>query len=342
MSEIARSGTAASLTLALVLLGTMSAPWLRANASGSAPDPSPGFKVKSEVVRVPVVVMDKKGQLYTDLEKEQFTILEDGIEQPLSVFTGGESAMNIVLLLEYSRLILPMLGEVVKSAALFVSQMLQPQDYAAMVSFDIKPQIVSDFSGRPGILLRSLRGLVQHVPFYRESSLYDALEFTLYGNINYTGLSSVEGRTAVLLIASGKDTLSKINFDEARRVVTNAGVPIYSIDIGEASALRANLYMSDRRRLSHYQTRNTLRAFSKSSGGRSSPVRFQADVGGVLKSIVAMIRFQYTLGYPPTNERQKGKKRKIEVLVDVDGDGRSDNKRLEIQHRRFYIEPKAG
>ena len=334
-----RATTGEYLTLILILVGVMATPALAADDS-SALDPGPSFKVESDVVRVPVVVIDKEGRLYTDLKKEQFKILEDGVEQPLSVFTGGEAPMNIVLLLEYSRRILPLLGEVVYPAGMFIAQILNPEDYAALISFDIKPRVVSDFTAHRGKLFNSLRGLAKDPPFYRESSLYDALEFALAGDIDYAGLSGVEGRTAVLLISTGRDTLSKINFDEARKVVANSGVPVYSIGIGEASALRADPYMSDIGRLNHYQSRNTLRAFSQSSGGRSYTVRFQADMDEVLKSIAAMIRFQYTLGYTPLNERAKGKKRKIKVLVDVDSDGKPDNKRLHLQHRRFYVEPR--
>lgn len=341
MRVLARLTTGERVTLILILAEIMAAPAAGADAASSALDPGPRLKVESDLVRIPVVVIDKEGHLYTDLKKEQFKILEDGVEQPVTVFTGGEAPMNIVLLLEYSSRILPLLGEVVYRAGLFISQILNPEDYAALISFDIKPRVVSDFTGHRGKLFNSLRGLAKDPPSYRESSLYDALEFALAGDMDYAGLSGVQGRTAVLLISTGRDSLSKINFDEARKVVANAGVPVYSIGIGEASALQPYPYMSDISRLNHYQSRNTLRTFSESSGGRSYTVRFQADIDEVLNSIAAMIRFQYTLGYTPLNDRQKGKKRKIKVLVDIDGDGKPDNKRLELQHRRFYVEPKA-
>ena len=340
MRVLVRRTTGRHLTLILILAGIMASPASGADATSSTLDPGPRFKIETDVVRVPVVVVDKEGRLYTDLKKEQFKILEDGVEQPVTIFTGGEAPMNIVLLLEYSSRILPLLGEVLYPAGMFISQILHEEDYAALISFDIKPRVVSDFTSHRGKLFNSLRGLANDVPFFRDSSLYDALEFALAGNMDYAGLSRVQGRTAVLLISTGRDSLSKINFDEARKVVANAGVPVYSIGIGEGAALRADPYTSDIGRLEHYQSRNTLRTFSESSGGRSYTVRFQADIEEVLKSIAAMIRFQYTLGYTPLNDRQEGKKRKIKVLVDIDGDGEPDNKRLQLQHRQFYVEPK--
>ena len=239
MRVLVRRTTGRHLTLILILAGIMASSASGADATSSRLDPGPRFKIESEVVRVPVVVVDEEGRLYTDLKNEQFKILEDGVEQPVTIFTGGEAPMNILLLLEYSGRILPLLGEVLYPADMFISQILNEEDYAALISFDIKPRVVSDFTSHRGKLFNSLRGLANDPPFFRDSSLYDALDFALAGNMDYAGLSRVQGRTAVLLISTGRDSLSKINFDEARRVVANAGVPVYSIGIGEGAALRA-------------------------------------------------------------------------------------------------------
>ena len=82
MSALAKATTRKHLTLILILVGMMATPTVGADAASSAVDPGPRFKVESDVVRVPVVVIDKEGRLYTDLKKEQFKILEDGVEQP--------------------------------------------------------------------------------------------------------------------------------------------------------------------------------------------------------------------------------------------------------------------
>ena len=68
----AKATTRVHLALILILVGVMATPAPRADAASSRLDPGPRFKVESDVVRVPVVVIDKEGRLYTDLKKEQF------------------------------------------------------------------------------------------------------------------------------------------------------------------------------------------------------------------------------------------------------------------------------
>ncbi len=299
----------------------------------------------SELVTVPVVVFDKKsGRVYTSLKKENFTILEDDVKQSIVTFDGEESPLTLVMLLEYSRQIEWFREEVINPAGLFVTRFVRPGDYIAIVAFDIRPAVLTDFTDSGARLREAVYLLVRNLPAFSESNLFDALNFVLRGGtldgVQYSGLQEIEGRTAILLVAIGIDTFSKINFDQARRIVENAGVPIYAIGIGELAYLLLESRLPPESRLTFLQAQNTLKTFAEVSGGRFYSVRFQGALPSVLDSISVMLRTQYTLGYVPTNTRREGKRRKIKVLVDVDGDGKADNDRLEVQHRQSYVEPK--
>ncbi len=303
------------------------------------------IRLKADLVTVPVVVFDKKtGRVYTGLKKQNFTVLEDGVRQEIVTFSGEESPITLVMLLEYSRQIEWFREEVINPAGLFVTRFVKPGDYVAIVAFDIRPAVLTDFTDSPARLREAVYLLIRNYPAFSESNLFDALNFVLRGGeldgAQYTGLQEIEGRTAVLLVAIGIDTFSKINYDEARKIVENAGVPIYAIGIGELAYLLLEHRLPPESRLTFLQAQNTLKTFAEVSGGRFYSVRFQGALPSVLESISIMLRTQYTLGYTPTNLRREGKRRKIQVLVDVDGDGRPDNDRLEVQHRRSYIEPK--
>ena len=88
------------------------------------------------------------------------------------------------------------------------------------------------------------------------------------------------------------------------------------------------------------QAFNTLRTFSRMSGGQYFPVTFAGEIPTTMQSITNLLRSQYSLGYTPTNTRREGKLRKIEVKVDLDGDGKyEDEKKIVIQHRESYLEP---
>lgn len=213
-------------------------------------------------------------------------------------------------------------------------------DYAAIVAYDMRPHVMTDFTRNRQELLDAVRTLTQSPPGLNESNLFDAVRFVVQGGtveeIEYKGLDEVEGRTGVLLVASGLDTFSKISFDEARKVVANVGVPIYAIGIGELAYIRAERVLSGPQRLTFLQAQNTLRTLAEESGGRFYSVRFEGALDSVLESVATMLRFQYTLGYKPAKPPADGEKREIKVLVDVDGDGQPDNDRLTVQYRKAY------
>ena len=166
-------------------------------------------------------------------------------------------------------------------------------------------------------------------------------------NAEYAGLVSVQGRRrAVLLIASGIDTFSKINYDNARKIAQNAGIPIYVIGTGNMFYKRYEHLMTatdgltgQPGRMTFQQAANALNTFAKETGGAYFPVTFESEAPSAVASINALMRHQYSLGYNP-GERRDGKKHKIEVRVDVNGDGVWDDKEYEINHRQFYVAPK--
>src|SRR5204862_7625792 len=159
--------------------------------------------------------------------------------------------------------------------------------------------------------------LLRNAPAFRESNLFDALKFTLIGGkgdsvvledskaekSEYAGLASVQGRRkAVILVSSGIDTFSKINYGQARKVAQNAGVPIYIIGTAEMFKKR---YM-DRLgatdditgapgRMTLLQAGNTLKTFAAETGGMYYPVTFEGELPSVLNSINTMLRNQYSL-----------------------------------------------
>ncbi len=312
-------------------------------------------KVNSAAVKLPVVVYDKKtGGIYRDLKQENFHIFEDGVRQQITHFTPVSGSIKLVLLLENNRRLReidrgdfqPLIADVVAAASIFVTHHLQPGDYVAFVSFDNRPKVESDFTDNVGQLRQQVVRVAQDLTTFSESSLYDALLFVLMGGRDrdgneYKGLVEVEGCTGVLLVATGFDTFSRVNFDQMLKVVERAGVPIYTLGIGDLLYKRLGDWLAGPASLSFLQAAATLRAIAEHSGGRYYPVTFESQLPSTLGAVSTLLHNQYNLGYTPTNPRARGKQRKIEILVDVDGDGRPDNERLIVQYRRSYHEPEG-
>ncbi len=332
------------------------------------------LKIKTNVVNVDTVVYRKKGgQIITGLKKENFVIYENGIKQETSNFATPEAPITVTLVVEYSKWS-ELFGsdnsgfdagklEVVRPVAYFLSKFIKaPDDYASLIAFDIRPTPITDFTNDPNRLRQTVDLLLRNNPAFRENNLFDSVKFALVGgkgdtvvlenskekSAEYGGLVNVQAkRRAIILVASGINTFSKTNYDEVRRIIQNAGIPIYIISTGNLFYKRYEhrLPATDSisgmpGRLTFLQATNTMNTFAKESGGMHFPVTFEGELPSVLQSINGLLRNQYSLGYEPIEKREPGKKYKIEVKVDVDGDGQTDEKQYVVQHRPFYTTPK--
>ena len=326
------------------------------------------------LVNIDVVVYHKKsGQIVTGLKKPNFAIYADGTQQDITNFSTPEAPITVALVVEYSkwsemfglygnRGYEPGTYEVIRPTAMFLSQFIKPpDDYVTVVAFDIRPTPLTDFTNDPSRLSAVVNLLLRNSPAFRETNLFDALKFVLVGGrgdsvvleenksdkSDYSGMVSVQGRRrAVVLIASGIDTFSKINYGDARKVLKTSGVPVYII--GTANLFKkmygdqlpaTDSLLGMPGRMSWLQADNTLNTFAKETGGAYFPVTFEGELPKVLSSINALLRSQYSLGFNP-GEVRDGKEHKLKVSVDVDGDGTYDDKEYVIQARQSYFSPK--
>jgi Ca-activated chloride channel family protein len=331
--------------------------------------------IATNLVNVDAVVYQKKGgQIVTGLRKGNFAIFVDGVQQQITNFATPEAPITIVMVIEYSKWteIFGLYGsggmepgtfEVIRPAAMFLSRFIKPpDDYASVVAFDMRPTPLTDFTNNPARINEVINLLLRNRPAFRENNLFDALKFVLVGGrgdsvvledsksekSDYAGLVNVQGRRrAVILIASGWDTFSKINYGQARKILQNAGIPIYII--GTAGLYKAkygdNLPATggingSPGRMDFLQAENELKTFSSETGGAYYPYTFEGEIPSILQNINAMLRSQYSLGFKPPDVHD-GKSHKIVVKVDVDGDGTYDDKQYVVQAREFYNAPKA-
>ncbi|HEX8557413.1 MAG TPA: VWA domain-containing protein [Pyrinomonadaceae bacterium] len=334
-------------------------------------------RVAANIVQVEAVVYHKKtGQVVMNLKKENFAIFEDGIQRDVTNFSTPEAPITVAVVLEYSKLgqrlgfasgggFEPGQYEVLRPMAAFLQRFVKPpDDYVSVIAYDMRPTPLTDFTNDPGRIGQVIGLLLRNQPAFTESNLFDALKLTLVGGradsvvlenseketAEYSGMTSIQGRRkAVFLISSGIDTFSKINYDQARKIAQNAGIPIYIIGTG-------NLYFKkydhmigaqdgisgsvDPGRMTFLQAQNTLRTFAEETGGAYFPITFEGEINSALQSINAMMRNQYSLAYS-TGERRDGKRHKIVVKVDVDGDGKYDEKEFVVKARQYYNSPKS-
>ena len=341
------------------------------------PQDAEKLTVTTNLVNVDAVVYNKKtGQPQVNLKQGNFAIFVDGVKKDITNFATPEAPITVTLVVEYSKFgqVIGLYGsggmepgqyEVIRPTAMFLSQFIKPEDYVSVIAYDMRPTPLTDFTNDPRRIQQVISLLLRNQPAFSETNMFDALKLTLVGGkadavvledskertAEYAGMVAVPGgrRKAVLLVASGLDTFSKINHDQARKIVQNAGIPIYIVGTGGLFVKKYGDNMDPGQgtmirgipidRMSFLQAANTLTTFAKESGGAFYPVTFEGELPSVLGSINALLRSQYSLGFKP-DDVHDGKSHKIVVKVDIQGDGNFDDKTYVVKAREIYNSPK--
>jgi VWFA-related protein len=272
------------------------------------------FRTETNVVQVDVAVLDNKGRFIPNIPQNRFRILEDNVPQQVAGFGMGDAPMTVCLVIEFSNLFQQYWSsgwyETLTAAYGFL-ETLKPEDYVAVIAYDLRPEILSDFSTDKRKAYEAMQRL--RIAAFSESNMYDALVDTV------NRMQEIEGRKSIVLIASGMDTFSKLTFDKTRKALQEGGVPIYAIGILQAMRewMDARGYMGPIARMDFLQADNQMRTFARETGGQAFLPRFFGEFPGIFRAVHEALRSQYTLSYSPSNTAKDGSFRKIKVeLVD--------------------------
>jgi len=274
------------------------------------PQEVPSFKTEVTAVSIDVAVLDSRGQFIPNIPRGNFRVLEDNVPQQITGFEMGEAPMTVCMVIEFSNLFQQYWTETwyqTLTAAYGFLETLKPEDYVAVVAYDIRPEILSDFSTDKRAAYDAMSRL--RIAAYSESNLFDAVTDVAQR------MSDIEGRKAIVLISSGIDTFSKITFSKAREILQNAGVPIYAIGLMQALREWYDAYgmLGPIARLDFLQADNQLRTFAKETGGMAFFPRFYGEFPGIFRSISQALRNRYYITYQPSNLKRDGKFRRIKV-----------------------------
>jgi Ca-activated chloride channel homolog len=274
------------------------------------PEGTPTFRADVLSVSVDVAVVDNKGHFIPNIPRGNFRILEDNVPQQVSEFGKGEAPMTVCMVIEFSNLNQQYWSytwyQTLQAAYGFL-ETLKPEDFVAVVAYDLRPEILSDFSADKRAAYEAMSRL--RIAAFREANLFDAVTDTADRMVD------IEGRKAIVLISSGIDTFSKLTFDKTRRKLQEAGIPIYAVGLMQAirELYDARGYMGPIARLDYLQADNQMKTFAKETGGQSFFPRFEGEMPSIFRAIADSLRNQYTLGYHPSNTARDGKYRRIKV-----------------------------
>jgi Ca-activated chloride channel family protein len=275
----------------------------------------PVFKTGVDLVNVAVTVGDRKGNLVTDLTRDDFEVFEDGRKQVVSYFAGGEPSggdapeLHLGLMLDVSESMGEDLSFIKTAAIKFLNRLTDAVD-VTVVDFDTEVRAArysqSDFARLiERIRLKKAGG---------NTAIYDAV------GVYLDGASGQSGRKVMLLYTDGGDTRSSLPFHELMDLLKASDVTVYVIGMLEhqPQSLRGSQRM-------------TMLQIAETTGGQGFFPTSPKQIDEMYEQVLAQVRAQYTLGYVSTNTQADGTWRKVEIKL------RKDNRGLRARARKGYF-----
>jgi VWFA-related protein len=299
------------------------------------------IKVETNLVTMPVSVLDRDGRFVSGLQQRDFKVFENGIEQKLEYFQSVEKPFTVILLIDVSPSTQYKIDEIQDAAIAFVDQ-LRRDDRVAVISFDEHVHLLAAPTNNRNVL----RNAIMQAQFGDGTSLYEAVD-----SVVNQYLKRIEGRKAVVLFTDGVDTTSRrSSYQSTIADVEELDALFYTIRYDTAADMNggygggggggrrrggggwgdiAGIILGGgggggRRRggwgggssSQEYETgRKYLQALAQNSGGRSFDAPTTSNLDAAFSGIAEELRRQYSLGYYPENVGQAGERRRISVRV---------------------------
>jgi Ca-activated chloride channel family protein len=299
-------------------------------------------RIDTNLVTVPVSVVDRDGRYISDLQKEDFQLSEDGVEQEIAYFGTVEKPFTVVLMIDTSASTWSKLGQIKNAAEVFVNQ-LRPDDQVMVVSFGMGVKIQCE----PTSDRRKIRKAIQATGRGLSTQLYDAME-----NVMKKRLSRIQGRKALVLFTDGVDATSNhATYESTVHIAEELDALIYpilydtydpSIDTGSSTSPQSNSgVISILRKIPLPLPIPTIGVGGSSGGGGPGSSRADYDrgarylheladlTGGRVYEASRDLRYlrdafsriadelgrQYSIGYYPKRKGEPGEPRQIRVRV---------------------------
>jgi VWFA-related protein len=309
------------------------------------------IRVEVDMVSLPVVVTTREGRRITDLQKSDFAVFEDGIQQEIAGFSPTDEPVTIALLIDTSGSTEQKLARMQNSAIDFVNQ-LHPDDSVAVLSFSEDVRLLEDFS------------------IDRDRNAYGIKEtrtggWTVLYEAVWLGLADVlkpiTERKAMVLFTDGEDTRSrKASEKDTIELARESNATIYSVYYdtsmdaytGRGRTTTGGLgvppiigggypspYPSGRGGVGGvYGSTGSgyryLKELAQETGGMVFDTSRTDDLASAFEQVARELASQYSIGYYSTNQKRDSKYRKVEVRVSKPG--------LVARTKRGYYPKKAG
>lgn len=279
------------------------------------------MKKNVDMVRLPVTVVDKKGNFVQGLKEQNFRVFEDKVPQKISAFSDADIPISVGLLIDNSGSMRSKRPRVNEAAMDFVKSS-NPQDQVFVVNFNDEYYLDmdTDFTNSPKVL----RAALSRIDSRGGTALYDAILGSMYHLRKGTREKKV-----LLVITDGEDNASTHNLAYVVHKLQQSNIEIYAVGL----FTRGDDSWHEIR-----DGKKALNDLAEASGGEAFFPSTLDQVNEVCERIAQDIRAQYMIGYYPSDTAKDGTYRTVKVeLVNVKHHGK-----LSVRARPGYYAPKAA
>jgi VWFA-related protein len=310
------------------------------------------IKLETYSVLIDTVVLKNRDKAVVgDLRPEDFIIREDGKEQKLTHFSREELPLSIVLLVDVSGSVQPILSEI-QRAALDALDRLKPNDKVAVMVFASQPVLVAEFTQDHAVIAETLGHLLEKSDqaggaTYINTGVYEAAQYL------HRHTSSSE-RRAIVMITDDEDT-SRIGYGLSRSQILKSlyedGITLCGITVGHSKVAQTVVRLGTEAAITAVYppigaaiilsrvvhklsaTTGSAKFYASQTGGVAISAR-QDEMAQAFVDLMTLLRTRYTIGYAPSNLNKDGKFRKIKV--DVSNRVKKENGEVLIFARQGY------
>lgn len=270
---------------------------------GISNDENEVLKIDTKLVNLNVRILNKDLTIPTDLKlnKDDFSILENGQEQEISFFSTTEAPFDLVLLLDFSGSTVEK-RDLIKQAAQRFVEVARPNDRIAVLAFTSDVEVISNLTTERTSLIEKIK----KIEMTGGSYIWKALKFTYDSIIKK---ESAGRRSAIVLMTDAEDNGRDLTFADTFEVVRKNDSTIFPVYLeGDGGGSR----FSDRMM---QKARQSMWMLAEETGGSAYQVRKIKDLSGVYEQIVNDLGKVYSVGYEPKNENRDGSWRSLSVKI---------------------------
>ncbi len=297
-----------SYALILAIFGLSTVPVMFGQTPVATPTPPDDVgQTRTFEVRLPVTVTEKKDKLVSGLNRNDFIVLEDGVEQEVTFFSDEKTnpAVFVGVLMDTSPSTAGKLAFSKEAAANFLYTVVQlRKDKGAFMTFDNEIKLHQDFTDKLDLLQKAVDNVKKTGS---QTALYDAV-----WTFSDEKLRNVPGRRVIVLITDGDDTFSRAQLIDAIDIAQRTETTIFGIStkagfLGSVPGVEAGTTKDKGDKF--------LTQLAEQTGGQAF---FTGDMTALERAFTRIsqeLRSQYIITYRPANQNYDGKVRKVEVRL---------------------------